>query len=90
MAERVKGRKGDEGRWRVIRASEFGQYNYCARAWWLGSIMGYAPTNTRDLERGNVAHTRHGRKVWLAGALRIVAILLAILAVMVLVLAFVI
>ena len=76
----MKGRKGEEGRWRVIRASEFGQYNYCARAWWLGSIMGYAPTNTRDLERGNAAHARHGRQVWMAGALRVAAIVLAVLA----------
>jgi hypothetical protein len=84
----VKGRKGDEGRWRVIRASEFAQYNYCARAWWLGSIMGYTPTNTRDLERGNAAHARHGRQVWLASALRIAAIALATAAVIALILAF--
>jgi hypothetical protein len=80
----VKGRKDE----RVIRASELGQYCYCARAWWLSTIMGVQPDNVRDLYAGSAAHERHGRTVWLAGALRIAAAVLAIIAVIVLLIAF--
>lgn len=78
-------RRKDE---RVIRASELGQYSYCARAWWLSAIMGVQPANVRELNAGSAAHERHGRKVWLAGALRIAAAVLAIIAVIVLLIAF--
>ena len=47
----------------VIRASELGQYAYCARAWWLGRVLGYRPTNLERLEAGEAAHVRHGRQV---------------------------
>jgi CRISPR/Cas system-associated exonuclease Cas4 (RecB family) len=75
--------------WRVIRASEIGQYKYCARAWWLGSIKGVPSTNTRELAQGDVAHERHGRAVWSASALQVLAVALAVIAVVVLLLAFV-
>ena len=29
----------------VIRASEIGQYVFCQRAWWLGTVQGYRPVN---------------------------------------------
>lgn len=80
----MKGRKDE----RVIRASELGQHSYCARAWWLSAIMGVQPANVRELSAGSAAHERHGRKVWLAGALRIAAAVLAIIAVIVLLIAF--
>ena len=69
---------------RVIRASELAQYAYCAKAWWLGSVQGVASSNTRELARGERAHRAHGRRVWLAGALRIAAaiVILAGLAVL--------
>ena len=47
----------------VIRASELGEYAYCARAWWLGRVLGYRPANLERLAAGEVAHVRHGRKV---------------------------
>ncbi len=47
----------------VIRASELGQYAYCARAWWLGRVLGYRPTNLERLTVGEAAHVRHGQKV---------------------------
>ncbi len=68
----------------MIRASEIGQFKYCARAWWLGSVMGVEPTNTRDLARGEAAHQRHGRTVWASGALRVAALVLLAFAILVL------
>ena len=47
----------------VIRASELGQYAYCARAWWLGRVLGYRPANLERLAIGEAAHVRHGQKV---------------------------
>jgi len=52
---------------RIIRASEFSQYAYCARAWWLGAVEGIQPTNIHDLEAGSLMHTQHGRTVAAAG-----------------------
>ena len=68
---------------RIIRASEIGQYAYCARAWWLGSVMGVRPSNIQDLERGTAAHEQHGQRLALAGMARWVAIGLLVLAVFV-------
>lgn len=70
----------DKSSRRVIRASEIGQYRYCARAWWLGSVMGVAPTNTRELAEGEAAHRRHGRAVWASRALILLAAALVLLA----------
>lgn len=72
---------------RVIRASELAQYSYCAKAWWLGSVMGKASTNVREMQSGTAAHQQHGRAVWLASALRIAAIALVVVAVFVLLMA---
>ena len=47
----------------VIRASELGQYAYCARAWWLGRVLGYRPANLERLAAGEAAHVRHGQQV---------------------------
>ncbi|MCW5882541.1 MAG: hypothetical protein KIS91_16550 [Anaerolineae bacterium] len=50
---------------RLLRASEVGRYAYCARAWWLQSVQGVAPDQTR-LTAGVEAHARHGRRASLA------------------------
>jgi CRISPR/Cas system-associated exonuclease Cas4 (RecB family) len=47
----------------VIRASELGEYAYCARAWWLGRVLGYRPANLERLAAGEAAHLRHGQTV---------------------------
>jgi hypothetical protein len=52
----------------VIRASEIGQYVFCHRAWWLGSVQGYQPVDDRLLAAGTQTHLQHGRVV--ARALR--------------------
>jgi len=48
---------------KVIRASELGEYAYCARAWWLGRVLGYRPANLERMAAGEEAHVRHGQKV---------------------------
>lgn len=69
-----------EQRDRVIRASEIGQYVYCAQAWWLGSVEGLPSSRRREMAAGKVLHRRHGRGVksllWL-NRLAHVALLLA-------------
>ena len=52
----------------TLRASEVGQYAFCQRAWWLGSVCGYVSANQEILRAGDRAHTRHGRQV--AAAIR--------------------
>jgi CRISPR/Cas system-associated exonuclease Cas4 (RecB family) len=47
----------------VIRASELGEYAYCARAWWLGRVLGYRPANLERMAAGEAAHVRHGQQV---------------------------
>jgi CRISPR/Cas system-associated exonuclease Cas4 (RecB family) len=44
----------------VIRASELGEYYYCARSWWLRRVVGLEPTGTEHRERGTASHIRHG------------------------------
>lgn len=64
----------------VIRASELGEYVYCARAWWLRRVEGVASRNTAALHSGRQAHDRHGRGVAAWQTQRRLALLLAILA----------
>ena len=47
----------------IIRASELGQYAYCAKAWWLGSVEGVASANVREMDAGASAHEQHGQAV---------------------------
>jgi CRISPR/Cas system-associated exonuclease Cas4 (RecB family) len=69
----------------VIRASEIGQYAYCARAWWLGNVMGLPSSNTREMAQGEAVHRQHGQAVWWAGALRVIAIALLVIAIVALI-----
>jgi hypothetical protein len=62
----------------IIRASEIGQYDFCARAWWLHSVEGLPSSNVRELQAGTQAHQAHGRRVSRAGLLQQSAILLLI------------
>jgi len=63
---------------RIIRASEIGQYLYCAKAWYLGAIQGVKPTNVRELEaaiRAYIQHRNHDPRpfVWTASVKTILA-----------------
>ncbi|MDH7489892.1 MAG: hypothetical protein QHH80_10340 [Anaerolineae bacterium] len=70
----------------VIRASEIGQFAYCPRAWYLGSVLGLPSANVADLVAGTETHRRHGRRVYLALVLQRVGIVLAALGTLALVL----
>jgi hypothetical protein len=72
---------------RIIRASEIGQYDFCAKAWWLGSVEGVQPSNIRELQAGTAAHEEHGRKVRRAAQLQTVAFALIGLGALILMLA---
>ena len=74
---------------RILRASEIGQYDFCAKAWWLGSIEGVPPSNVHELQAGTAAHEEHGRQVRRASQLQMAALVLVGLGVIVLVLAIV-
>ena len=66
---------------RIIRASEIGQYDYCAKAWWLGSIEEVPPSNVRELQAGIAVHEVHGRQVQRATRVQQIAIGLLVLGV---------
>ncbi len=72
---------------RIIRASEIGQYDFCAKAWWLGSIEGVPPSNLRQLQAGTAAHVQHGRQVRRASQMQMAAFMLVGLGIVVLLLA---
>jgi len=78
---RVVSRRVDEemSSHRVIRASEIGQYAFCARAWWLGSVQGQPSSHQREMTAGEIVHRRHGRGVGMTTRLTLLAyVLLAI------------
>ena len=72
-----------DARDRVIRASEIGQYTFCAQAWWLGSVEGQPSANRQELAAGEATHTRHGWGVRASLALRRLAYAVLVLAVVV-------
>ena len=65
----------------VIRASEIGQYAYCARAWWLARVKGHRSTNVAAMERGTAQHRAHGRAVEGYHLLRLAGLALLLMAV---------
>ena len=69
-------------RTRRVTASQVGQYAFCARAWWLGTVEKREPAYQARLDAGQVAHERHGWNVALARLGRRLALLLAAAAVL--------
>ena len=64
----------------LIRASELSHYAYCARAWWLGRVMGYCSANVEAMNAGTARHRAHGRSVEGAHRLQQLALALLVLA----------
>jgi CRISPR/Cas system-associated exonuclease Cas4 (RecB family) len=54
---------------KTIRASEVGEYVYCARAWWLRRVVGEEPAGQARRDLGTLRHARHSRAVALSGVL---------------------
>jgi len=78
--------RGDDD---LVRASELSQYAYCARAWWLGRVMGCRSANVEAMQAGTARHHAHGRTVEGAYRLRRLALTLIVLAALVLIAALV-
>jgi len=68
---------------RIIRASEIGEYLYCRRAWWLRHVQGLESANEGVMAEGTEAHAGHGRLVGAAAALRALALLVFVAALLV-------
>jgi hypothetical protein len=60
----------------VVRASEIGQYAFCARAWWLQQVQNIASENVPAMTAGLAGHRAHGRSVVQAERLRELAFVL--------------
>ena len=68
---------------KLIKASEIGEYIFCARAWRL-RVDGYEPTYGRQArEAGTAWHVRHGLATRRAQRLQRVAALTGLLAIIV-------
>jgi CRISPR/Cas system-associated exonuclease Cas4 (RecB family) len=65
----------------LIRASEVGEYMYCARAWWLRRVVGLEPAGSERREQGTMLHRRHGRAVAGSRALLLIGVTLALVAI---------
>jgi CRISPR/Cas system-associated exonuclease Cas4 (RecB family) len=63
-----------------IRASEIGEYLFCARAWWLRRVLELEPAGHERRERGTLLHKRHGRAVGVSTTLVWLALMLLVLA----------
>jgi hypothetical protein len=65
-------------RTRRVTASQVGQYAFCARAWWLGTVEKREPAHHARLDAGQEMHERHGWNVALARVTRRLALLLTV------------
>jgi hypothetical protein len=63
----------------LIRASELGEYRFCARAWWR--VAGLEPAYQERRDAGAEAHARHGRRARASSTLLVVGIALVLIAV---------
>jgi CRISPR/Cas system-associated exonuclease Cas4 (RecB family) len=70
----------------IIRASEVGEYVYCARAWWLRRVAGLEPAGYERREYGTALHRRHGRAVAGSRTLMLLGAALAVAALVLIVL----
>lgn len=64
----------------MIRASEVGEYVYCARSWWLRRVVGLEPSPHQRRAIGTLRHIRHGQMVFASSILLVLAILFFLVA----------
>jgi hypothetical protein len=67
--------------YQLIRATEIGEYVYCARAWWLRVEVGCLPQSIGGQLRGAEYQAAHGANVATAGRAMRIAMGLLFLAV---------
>jgi hypothetical protein len=72
--------------YRVIKASEIGEYVYCNRAWWLRRNYDFRPQNTQEIQAGTVYHEEHGGQVRQTILIKRLALLFLFLAISVVIL----
>lgn len=65
----------------IMRASEVGEYVYCARAWWLRRVVGLQPAGRERRLQGTRRHARHARTVQASQVVLRLALLLLLAAV---------
>jgi CRISPR/Cas system-associated exonuclease Cas4 (RecB family) len=70
----------------IIRASEIGEYVYCAHAWWLRRVAGLEPDGHERRELGTLLHQRHGRAVATSKFVMILGVSLLLVAILLIVL----
>ena len=47
----------------LVQASELARYDFCHRAWWLGTVKGIRSANAISLAQGAQHHRRHANRV---------------------------
>ena len=57
-----------------VTASEIGSYLYCKRAWWY-KRNGVESANQAEMAVGTAIHRQHGRKVFMSGVFRTLALI---------------
>jgi hypothetical protein len=67
----------------IITASEINEHAFCARSWWLSRVKGYASAHWSEMASGREAHAAHGRLVARSEALRRMAYLILVAAVLI-------
>jgi hypothetical protein len=60
----------------LLRASEIGNYAYCARSWWLSRVRGLPSAHLERMMVGEEKHRSHGRAVVASNRLERLAYLL--------------
>ena len=53
----------NKGESSLLRASEIGNYAYCARSWWLSRVRGLPSAHLERMMVGEEEHRSHGRAV---------------------------
>jgi hypothetical protein len=71
---------------RFIRASEVGEYVFCARAWWLGRVVGRVRENPGELALGRARHAGHARSIAVSALMQRLGLVLILAAIVVAVL----
>lgn len=62
----------------VVSASEIGEYEFCARSWWLAHVLHLPRGNQEQLALGRTRHRQHGQVLRRANTLQWVALVIVL------------